>query len=358
MTKQTTPASRLFHALLRFQLRQRLVGLEFGIPAERITEEVGDTEQSILFILDADPDRNVAQLAKLLGLERSWVSRMAAALEEKGLVASHVPDYDKRSKTLKLTERGTETLRHIELKFQGVFEKILSELTKKDEQELRQFLKRLGDGLGAPDYQSHSSGHPLAYQLGRISAATGVYGKEVLGVGLSITQLQVLRIIQSGGDSGMLIGDVNRVVPYDFSTVSRLINDFDEKGYVQKTSLPEDKRAVLVRITAKGKNEWQRCETRIAEVLSAGLRELTQTEIRTGLEILEQLAPSDAPNRDLANLEIKKTHDMKGAKALFSELCSHPHAEIHVAEGEAGSFILVTRGLSREQCVELLRKQA
>ena len=67
------------------------------------------TQFTLLNTIFMNPAANIGQLAEVLGLDRTTLNRNLKPLERKGLIRSG-SGKDPRTRTLKLTEEGTQTL--------------------------------------------------------------------------------------------------------------------------------------------------------------------------------------------------------------------------------------------------------
>lgn len=106
--------------------------------------------------------------------------------------------------------------------------------------------------------------------------------------GLSVTQAHAIDALHRG--SSFTLNDLATVLNLDKSTTSRVMDALERKGYVTRAPHPDDRRAVLLSVTASGK----RLHHRIRKALVAEVRavlEQVAPEVRTGVtELVATLA--------------------------------------------------------------------
>ena len=96
---------------------------------------------------------------------------------------------------------------------------------------------------------------------------------------ISVTQCYALEALLRRGPSGL--NELAAELYLDKSTASRVIATLERKGYVSRASHPQDKRAIVLKVTAAGK----RLHDRIRTDLIAQTRDLLEDfepEVRAG----------------------------------------------------------------------------
>ena len=76
--------------------------------------------------------------------------------------------------------------------------------------------------------------------------------------------------------------------------VTLIVDDLEERGLVQRTPHPEDRRAKLVQLTAAGRAAAARADA-ILDEPPAALRDVPAEDLAALLRVLERLAPVRAP---------------------------------------------------------------
>ena len=97
----------------------------------------------LLAAIGVNEDATVSQLADILDLERSTVSRDIASLARKGLIESGTGD-DRRTKTVRLTSRGWRGLRDGYRAWKDAHDELLRSLGKSEFPVTLQAIRDLG----------------------------------------------------------------------------------------------------------------------------------------------------------------------------------------------------------------------
>lgn len=147
-----TPAGEAFTSLLLTIFRVNGLLLEAG---DRMAAPVGQTSArwQIMGCID-DEARSVADIARMMGLARQSVQRIANLLVEDGLALYEENPAHKRAKLLKLNARGLKALRTIEAAQYVWANKLGEEL---GERELRKVTKVLEHLLEVLEHETDSN---------------------------------------------------------------------------------------------------------------------------------------------------------------------------------------------------------
>ena len=116
--------------------------------------------------------------------------------------------------------------------------------------------------------------------------------ERLLRVGISMAQLHILYTLQRTGEMPMSrLADVLNV---SLSNATGLIDRIEERGFVERTRVPEDRRIVLIRVTDAGRRMLDEVDAISTELLRSvfariGRSQLTLVgraiaELRRGLE--------------------------------------------------------------------------
>jgi DNA-binding MarR family transcriptional regulator len=74
--------------------------------------------------------------------------------------------------------------------------------------------------------------------------------ERVLRLGISMAQLHILYTLQRTGE--MTMSQLADVLNVSLSNATGLIDRIEERGYVERTRVPEDRRIVMIRVTPDG----------------------------------------------------------------------------------------------------------
>ncbi|MBF2019851.1 MAG: winged helix-turn-helix transcriptional regulator [Hydrococcus sp. C42_A2020_068] len=103
------------------------------------------------------------------------------------------------------------------------------------------------------DFCHDSAEQRILVGLSKVSLALKSQSwKDAGRYGLSPTQVQILSLLQAKGAGGMGLSAVAEGLAVTPATASDAVRVLVEKGLVQKTPSPEDKRAIAITLTPKG----------------------------------------------------------------------------------------------------------
>ena len=104
---------------------------------------------------------------------------------------------------------------------------------------------------------------------------------------LTTPQYNVLRILRGTGGAGLACGEIgDRMLTRD-PDVTRLLDRLVAAGLVDRGRDTADRRVVLTRITAKGRDLMKRLDLLFAEGPKTGLEHLGSKRLRTLINLLE-----------------------------------------------------------------------
>ena len=109
-------------------------------------------------------------------------------------------------------------------------------------------------------------------------------------IGISAPRLSALSVLVFAGPRR--VGELAEAEQVEPPTMTRLIDGMERDGFVTRGPDPADRRAVIVRATAKGVRALKRGRSRRVEALAAGLRSLPSGELRKlaeGVDVLERV---------------------------------------------------------------------
>ena len=114
-------------------------------------------------------------------------------------------------------------------------------------------------------------------------------------LGISAPRLSALSVLVFGGPRR--IGDLADAEQVEPPTMTRLVDGMERDGYVIRSPDPEDRRAVVVRATAKGSRALKQGRSQRVEALAGQLRSLSAEQLSMlaeGVDVLELVvSPKD-----------------------------------------------------------------
>lgn len=107
--------------------------------------------------------------------------------------------------------------------------------------------------------------------------------------GLSGKQYNALRAIRRAGDDGASIGQIQAEIVELGPDTTRLIDRLERAGVVTRARGADDRRAVRVRLTAKGKKVLETLDEPLVALHKAQFARLTKTEIADLVTLMQQI---------------------------------------------------------------------
>jgi DNA-binding MarR family transcriptional regulator len=125
--------------------------------------------------------------------------------------------------------------------------------------------------------------------------------ERVLRRGLSMAQLHILYTLQRSGE--MPMSRLAEMLNVSLSNATGLIDRIEERGYVERTRVPEDRRVVKIRVTAEGLRMLEEIDALSDELLRDVLGRIgpsklggvaqAVTELRSALAVATDGDPQD-----------------------------------------------------------------
>ena len=108
-------------------------------------------------------------------------------------------------------------------------------------------------------------------------------------LGISAPRLSALSVLVFGGPRR--VGELAQAEQVEPPTMTRLVDGMERDGYVVRAPDPDDRRAVIVRATAKGVRALNEGRARRVAALATTLAGLSAAEVRAlaaGVDVLER----------------------------------------------------------------------
>jgi DNA-binding MarR family transcriptional regulator len=121
-----------------------------------------------------------------------------------------------------------------------------------------------------------------------IGAMKCAMSERLVRLGISMAQLHIMYTLERDGE--MTMSRLADVLGVSLSNASGLVDRMEERGYIERTRVPEDRRVVLVRVTEAGSRMIQE-----NDALSDGLMR----------DVLERLNPAELPVIARATAEVR-----------------------------------------------------
>lgn len=98
--------------------------------------------------------------------------------------------------------------------------------------------------------------------------------------GLSLSQYNILRILRGARPGALKVSEIGERMIYRDPDVTRLLDRLARQGLVRRLPLPEDRRVVLVEITADGLALLERLDQEVDRYARAVMAGLNAQELR------------------------------------------------------------------------------
>ncbi len=113
---------------------------------------------------------------------------------------------------------------------------------------------------------------------------------------LSVTQCYALEALTRR--SGITVNDLSAELYLDKSTASRVVAALERKGYLERTSHPEDRRAVQLKATRSGRNLFGRIRRDIIEHEKTLIADFDPETRHAMTQLIQRLAAAAAKHVD------------------------------------------------------------
>lgn len=101
--------------------------------------------------------------------------------------------------------------------------------------------------------------------------------ERVIKLGLSMAQLHILYTLQRNGQ--MPMSRLAEVLNVSLSSATGLIDRIEERGFVERTGVPEDRRIVLIRVTPQGEKMLEEIDALSDELLRSVLSHIDRSKL-------------------------------------------------------------------------------
>ncbi|MFF4354462.1 MarR family winged helix-turn-helix transcriptional regulator [Streptomyces sp. NPDC001530] len=136
----------------------------------------------------------------------------------------------------------------------------------------------------------------LTRQLSAVGAVRRQLDRSLPG-GCSSGTAVVLALLDRDGD--LRIGRLAELLAVDMSVTSRHVAHLAERGWIDRSPDPADRRSRILRLTPEGRNRLAELSDRAAELLALRLSDWSEEDVRRLTSLLSRLRASfdDAPTR-------------------------------------------------------------
>lgn len=128
-------------------------------------------------------------------------------------------------------------------------------------------------------------------------------GHALRAVEISVPMWRALAALQD--KDGQTIGQIADMTVLDRSSLGRLLEEMAEQDLVERESPPDDRRAVLIRLSPAGRRRFDAAQPIVLAHYRRLLRGISAREFGTLMRLLRRLKANTRMMSDVANLEIE-----------------------------------------------------
>lgn len=119
--------------------------------------------------------------------------------------------------------------------------------------------------------------------------------------GLSVPMWRALSALHD--QDGQTIGQIAETAVLDRSSLGRLLEEMADKGLVERENLPDDRRAVLIRLSATGKKLFASALPSVLEHYRHLLHGLSDSDFKTLMRLLRRIKANVRMMSDVTSLD-------------------------------------------------------
>ena len=119
--------------------------------------------------------------------------------------------------------------------------------------------------------------------------------------GLTVPMWRALSALQQG--DGQTIGEIAQIAVLDRSSLGRLLDDMAKEGLVEREPLPDDRRALAIRLSAAGRRKFEAGLSLIEGHYRNVLKGVSPEEFETLMRVLRRIKANTRMMSDVSDLE-------------------------------------------------------
>lgn len=128
-------------------------------------------------------------------------------------------------------------------------------------------------------------------------------GHALRSVEISVPMWRALAALND--KDGQTIGQIAEMTVLDRSSLGRLLEDMAAQGLVERRNPPDDRRAVLIRLSAAGRRRFEAAQPIVLGHYRRLLHGVSERDFRTFMRLLRRLKANTRMMSDLADLNLE-----------------------------------------------------
>jgi DNA-binding MarR family transcriptional regulator len=121
------------------------------------------------------------------------------------------------------------------------------------------------------------------------------------GLGVSVPMWRAMAALRQ--KDGQTIGELAQLTVLDRSSLGRLLDDMARERLVAREPLPDDRRAMVVSLTEKGRRTFETARTMARRHYREVFKGVTKDEFETLMRVLRQVKANTRRMADVADLD-------------------------------------------------------
>lgn len=217
------------------------------------------------------------ELADTVGISRTTMTRVAAALVEQGLVERVRNPHDRRSYALTPTDAGAHAVRVWGERAEPVQEALVATFTAQERRDLAGLLRLVAqdeaaDGPDAPRAED------IGFLIGRAHTRLHRHALAALApLDLEPRLFGTLTVLAATGPVAQ--AEVARLLGLSGASIVQIADDLEERGLVERRRDPADRRTQLLHLSAQAPARIEAARTVAVSTMSGLLAALSPDEV-------------------------------------------------------------------------------
>ena len=292
-------------------------------------------ESHLLVEIDLNRGTTARELVRIIGIEKSLLSRILSGLERKNMIRRCEATKDRRTKALELTARGKEVLSEFDVNANRSISALAVRLSQDSQQQFLRFIARFSDCLGVTPALARPSDHPFRPEIRRLTRAFSLLGRTVFGVrGFTSLEWHLLLALLEASIP-LRAADLAERYSVPANTISAALHNLARRGLISRERQECDRRVFLLAITEAGKKALKTIETAACARIADGLEGFSDQEAMDYARLFRELSGGEVKEevlRPRLSVRSLREQDRPAARAMLIEALVHSKRHLQAPE--------------------------
>jgi DNA-binding MarR family transcriptional regulator len=122
-------------------------------------------------------------------------------------------------------------------------------------------------------------------------------------IGLNVPMWRALSALHQ--KDGQTIGEIAQLAVLDRSSLGRLLDDMAKEGLVDREPLPDDRRALAIRLSTKGRRKFEAGRSLVERHYNGVLQGVSAEDFETLMRVLRRIKANTRMMSDVSDLELE-----------------------------------------------------